>query len=200
MKYLLFASLVFCLEGLSPDDIALEQSPDECFNSSVPKFTSALYSASIDVVGHHMSGLFFLKTMPDSSQRAVFSNEAGVTYFDFEWRKNGEFRVHRVIKKLKKKIVLNTLKKDFELVLVPPSIVALMKKKEANEYLSLRKKEQLIFKTNTDCSSITSIDVMGRKSKLVNVRFFPEGQNIPDSVSIVHFNFNMKIELKRLPQ
>ena len=123
MKYLLFASLVFCLEGLSPDDITLEQSPDECFNSSVPKFTSALYSASIDVVGHHMSGLLFLKTMPDSSQRAVFSNEAGVTYFDFEWKKNGEFRVHRVIKKLKKKIVLNTLKKDFELVLVPPSIV-----------------------------------------------------------------------------
>lgn len=199
MKYLLFASLVFCLEAFSQDNTRGKSGKD-CFNSSIPKFSSALYSASIDVVGHHISGLLFLKAMPDSSQRAVFSNEAGITYFDFEWKKDGAFKTYQVIKKLRKKIVLNTLRKDFELVLVPPSIVKAVGKQTNGEYAAIRKKETLMFKSSTDCQSIESIDVIGKKNKLVNVRFFPDGKNIPDSVSIVHFNFNMKIELKRLVQ
>ena len=199
MKYLLFVSLVFVLEGFSPNT-SQEQSQNDCFNSSVPKFSSVLYSASIDVVGHHISGLLFLKMMPDSSQRTVFSNEAGITYFDFEWRKNGEFKTHQVIKKIKKRIVLNTLRKDFELVLIPPAIVKPLEKRNDGEFSISRRKEQLIFKTTTDCQSIASVDVIGKKNKLVNVRFFPEGKNIPDSVSIVHFNFNMKIGLKRILQ
>jgi hypothetical protein len=201
MKYLLFASLVFGLEGVAPKNTVHAQLRNVCFNSSTPKFTSALFSASVDVVGHHISGLLFLKTMPDSSRRAVFSNEAGITYFDFEWKKNGEFRTYQVVKKLRKKIVLGTLRKDFELVLVPPSIFKSIGKMETNgEYATVRKGEKVLFKTAADCQSVVSVDVMGKKRKLVNVRFFPEGKNIPDSVSIVHSNFNMKIGLKRLAQ
>jgi len=200
MKYLLFASLVLSLQVPTPNNNIQLQRQTDCFDSSTPKFASALFSASVDVVGHHISGLLFLKTMPDSSQRAVFSNEAGITYFDFEWKKNGEFKTHQVLKKLRKKIVLNALRKDFELVLVPLSIFKIMAKRADGEYSTARKRETVIFKTASDCRSIVSVDVLGKKSKLVNVRFFPEGRNIPDSVSIVHSNFKMKIGLKRLSQ
>lgn len=200
-KYLIFTSLVFSLGGLSSNNLVCAQSLDDCFKSSVPKFSSALYSTSIDVVGHHISGLLFLKIMPDSSQRAVFSNEAGITFFDFEWKKNGAFKTYKVIKRLRKRLVLNTLRKDFELVLVPTAIVKSIERKGVdNEYFTSRRNEKLIFKTNPDCQSFAAIDVMGRKKKLVEARFFPKGNNIPDSVSILHHNFDMKIGLKRLAQ
>ncbi|HTH56365.1 MAG TPA: hypothetical protein VL728_09985 [Cyclobacteriaceae bacterium] len=201
MRYLLFVSLAIGLEGFSPIHYVHPALSSDCLESSVPKFSSVLFASSVDVVGHHISGLLFLKVMPDSSRRAVFSNEAGITYFDFEWKKNGEFKTYHVIKKLRKRIVLNTLRKDFELMLVPPALIKSIEKKGADGgYSAVRKREKLMFKTTADCRSIVSVDVIGRKSKLVTVRFFPEGKNIPDSVSIVHFNFNMKIGLKRLAQ
>lgn len=199
MKYLFFVSCsVFSLGVSSPVGNSRGQFQSECFKSSVPKFSSALYSAGIDVVGHHISGLLFLKTMPDSSQRVVFSNEAGITYFDFEWKKSGEFKTYQVIKKLKRRVVINTLRKDFELMLIPSSVAKSIQGKAEAEYLATRKKEKIVFRTSQDCQSIISAEVLGKKRKLVEAKFFPQGKNIPDSVSIVHHNFNMKIELKKL--
>ena len=201
MRFLLSVSLFVLFSSLSGvAQIALDRA-DECVQSSVPKFTSVLYGASIDVTGHHISGLLFLKTMPDSSQRAVFTSETGVTFFDFEWNKKGDFKSLHAIKKLKKKLVLNTLRKDFELVVVPASLRNSLKQDSESKghYSGMRKKETLKFKMESRCRSVSSVEVMGKKSKLVESNFFPEGKNIPDSVSIVHHNFNMKIGLKRIP-
>lgn len=199
-KYLLFVScLFFGLGESSRVGTGRDQLSNECFKSCIPKFSSALYAAGIDVVGHHISGLLFLKVMPDSSQRAVFSNEAGITYFDFEWKKNGEFKTHQVIRKLKKRVVINTVRKDFELMLMPGSIVkSVQKQEEEGKYLVIRKKEKVLFKTDQSCQSIISVDVVGKRHRLVEAKFFPEGKNIPDSVSIVHHNFSMKIALKKI--
>lgn len=201
MRFLLFVNVFLIFSSLlSEAQIPLGE-VDKCVQSSVPKFTSVLYGTSIDVAGHHISGLLFLKTMPDSSQRAVFTSETGVTFFDFEWNKKGDFKSLHAIKKLKKKLVLNTLRKDFELLVVPASLRNSLKPDGSGKghYSGKRNKETLKFKIEAQCRSVSSVEVMGKKSKLVDSIFFPEGKNIPDSVSIVHHNFNMKISLKRIP-
>lgn len=196
-KFLLFISFL----GLSFQQAAGQQKNnlDGCLNSSVPKFNSELYATSIDVVGHHLSGLLLIKTMPDSSQRVVFTNESGISFFDFEWNANG-FKAHHVMKKLNRKIIVNALRKDIELVVFP----AVLKKtfgvslNESNVFNGSRKKESLKSKASERCLSIESTEVFGKKSKLVDCRFFPRDKNIPDSVAIAHHNFNMNIALKRI--
>src|SRR5688572_1834391 len=89
-----------------------------CVKKLKPVFKSDLYNASIDVVGKHLSGLVLVKSMPDSSMRVVFTNEAGIKFFDFGFQPDGSFKAHQVIKQLNKKAVVKTLRQDFELVLM----------------------------------------------------------------------------------
>src|SRR5207342_1911679 len=88
---------------------------------TLPKLdSSSLYKASIDVTGHHLSGLLVIKAMPDSSWRAVFTNEAGVTFVDLGFQKDGTYTVHHAIRQLNRRAVLTTLKKDFTLIIGLP--------------------------------------------------------------------------------
>jgi hypothetical protein len=146
-------------------------------------------------MGKHISGLLLVKVMPDSSKRVVFTNEAGLTFFDFQWSKAGVFKPLHCISKLNKKVVINTLRKDLELILVPKRNVV---KDGVNNFTMKREKEVLKFKTNDNCESIVSIEVMGKKSKLVDVTLTPAGKNVPDSVYLNHYNFEMSMMLKRI--
>ena len=65
-----------------------------CIKKFKPVFQSDWYAASIDVVGKHLSGLLLFKSMPDSSMRVVFTNEAGIKFFDFGFASNDDFTVH----------------------------------------------------------------------------------------------------------
>ena len=48
----------------------------------------------------------------------LFQSEMGLTYFDFVWSNDNHFKVINVIKQMNKKAVINTLRKDFELMLM----------------------------------------------------------------------------------
>jgi hypothetical protein len=196
-KFLLFVSL---LGGFisQPSELPTSKS-DSCFESAVPQFKSELYTTSIDIVGHHLSGLLLIKTMPDSSQRVVFTNESGISFFDFEWKAEG-FKIHHVMKKIKRKIIVNTLRKDLELIIFPIQVKKTIQNSSSDQliYNGARRKERLKVKASDQCMSIESTEVFGKKSKLVDCNFFPVGKNVPDSVAIAHHNFKMNIALKRI--
>jgi len=202
MKYLPLISVILILGACSKKAQPTSGPIDaRCFRLAVPAFSSALYDAGIDVVGNHISGLLFVKTMPDSSSRVVFSTETGTTFFDFEWTKTGEFKTYFVIPRLKKKAVINTLRKDLELLMVPESIKKSVSKGESDteiKYIALRDKEILAFVISKDCRSIVRVDVRGKDKRISEAMFYPTDKNVPDSVSISHFNFKMKIILKRI--
>jgi hypothetical protein len=190
MRYSLFISLLLLVSACSQKTRPFVSNNVACFRSAVPVFSSTLYDASIDVMGHYVSGLLFVKKMTDQSHRVVFTNEAGLTFFDFEWNEQGIFKTHRVVKKLDKEIVIRALRKDLELLIVPAPANAL-----ANPP---KKKEFVMFYSDSACRSITSADVIKNDVKLAEAVFLPAGKNVPDSVRIAHNNFNMKIVLKRI--
>lgn len=166
-----------------------------------PAISVALYAAQVDVAGNHLSGLLMIKKMPDSSTRLVFSNEMGFTFFDFEFTSEGLFKVHSVIKKMNKKSVLTTLKKDFELVLM---------QKLTEENLVVRKSGSFLYyifpqKKGYYCYIIDSIsnkmDHMERSSKrksVVSAIMNDYKNGMPDTIGITHHNFNFTIGLKKL--
>jgi hypothetical protein len=190
MKHSLFISVWLLASACAQQTRPVVANNLACFQSAVPVFSSTLYDASIDVMGHYVSGLLFVKKMPDQSHRVVFTNEAGLTFFDFEWSAQGVFKQHRVIKKLDKRVVVNTLRKDLELLIMPTAPKAIATTPSKGEFA--------LFYPDSGCQSITKADVIKNDVKLAEAVFLPAGKNVPDSVRISHATFNMKIVLKRL--
>lgn len=198
MTYLRFASFIFLLAACAPRVASITGvSGEHCLRAAAPAFTSELYNASVDVMGNHISGLMFFKTMPDSSHRVVFTTETGLTFFNFEWDKAGNFKAQHVIKKLDHKVIVNLLRKDIELMIVPASYTAKARQQHDNMYFVSSKKEVIWFATS-GCRAIEQVEVKARDVYKTRVTFFPKHKNVPDSVYIQHLNFNMQIDLKRI--
>jgi hypothetical protein len=198
MTYLRFASIVFLLAACAPaitltTDVAAEQ----CLATAAPAFTSELYNASVDVYGNHISGLMFFKTMPDSSQRVVFTTETGLTFFNFEWDKAGNFTPSHVIKKLNRKAVINLLRKDLELIVVPATYTRSVRTQSDNLYSVPMKKETVWF-TTSGCRTLEMAEIKTGTTVKTQATFYPKHKNVPDSVYIRHLNFNMQLALKRI--
>ena len=82
---------------------------------SEPK-TDYVYKTNITVYGHEMSGIFIAKKINDTTHRVVFTTEFGNKLFDFEISEKS-FKVNSIVSELDKKILINTLKEDFRLLL-----------------------------------------------------------------------------------
>lgn len=172
-----------------------------CLQKFRPQFTSAIYSTQVNVAGNYLSGLLLIKTMPDSSIRMVFSSEMGLSFFDFEFAVNGDFKVHHIIKKMNRKAVINTLRQDFELVLMRqlnPQSAHILKNNGRMYYGFSQKKGSNYYITDPNCDTLLGIEKASRKKALVTVVMKDYKNRIPDTIGISHTNFQFSIGLKRL--
>ena len=80
-----------------------------------PSFHKGLYKGSMDITKYHLSGLFFIKRISDSSFRVLFSNEVGMKFFDLECSPD-QFTVHYCYPSLNRKIVIDLLEKDLRVL------------------------------------------------------------------------------------
>jgi hypothetical protein len=202
MRYLSF-SLLLCLGCASDYKMLQPSSPDgACIDKLKPSgLATAWYDASIDVVGHHISGLLLIKNMSDSSSRMVFTNEAGFKFFDFEFVPGGGFKVHHVIRQLDKKPVIRLLQKDFALMLgIPFKNRPWQAWRDGNEYFYgvRQKKEMHYFITGKDCASLQRIESGSDKKRVVSLTFHGPNAQKPDSINLTHHTFAMQIRLRKL--
>ncbi len=203
IRYLLFSvSCFFCCSCASDYRYlkAVETNSD-CISKLAPnQFNTAWYHASVDVVGKHISGLLLIKNMPDSSYRVVFTNEAGVTFFDFGFTQGGGFKVYNIIKQLDKKPVIQTLQKDFELILGMPFRDASYRTYTMNDEVFFgvtQKKEMAYFITSKDCASLRRLELGSARKRKVTVHLRGQQYPTPDKIELVHNTFSMQINLTR---
>ena len=152
------------------------------------------------MTGKHLSGLVLFKTMPDSSLRIVFTNEAGVKFFDFGFLPDGSFKAYSVIKQLNKKPVVKTLQQDFELILMrkvgreTPSIY------HDGNHLKFGfegKKNTDYVVTDMDCGRLIQLEKANGNDSKTKATLFGQ-TSTPDSILVKHLTFNMEIKLKKL--
>ena len=203
MRYLLLSSCLFILASCSSVYKNLQPATGDInyIQKFKPNFNSALYKAEIDVTGHHLSGLLLIKTLPDSSIRMVFSNEMGFKFFDFEFKQNGDFNALYVVKQMDKKPVIKTLKKDFELILLPPKYTQkayLLKDNYSLYYIFPKQNGSFCYITDLNGSEIKTMEISSPHKPIVEAIMKNYTNGVPDTIGITHTNFNFTIGLKKI--
>jgi hypothetical protein len=199
-----FSLLSICLVALGCSTVRPALQPADvdinCIQKFIPELNSEWYNTSVDVVGKHLSGLLLFKKLEDQSQRIVFTNETGVKFFDFGFDSQGEFTVYQALEKINKKAVVNTFKKDFELLLMNKAKVSKAKSQQEAERLwfafdSGKETDYII--TNVECTNLIKLEKWGRKKVMTEIKLFGPSA-VPDSIQIQHFNFDMTIKMRRI--
>ena len=175
----------------------LEKTAVEVPYFSEPK-TDYVYKTNITVYGHEMSGIFIAKKINDITHRVVFTTEFGNKLFDFEISEKS-FKVNSIVSELDKKILINTLKEDFRLLLKKDYLLQEQFENETeniyksedgdrDNYLFISKKEKILEKV-----------VRSSKTKeKITITFTLENDIFAKKVVILHQNIKLKIELNYL--
>ena len=169
------------------------------FDSS---FEKALYKGSLDISKYHLSGLFLLKRTSANSVRIVFSNELGISFFDFEL-KGDEFIVHSCNSFLDRAPLLKYLGNDFRLLLVPDKTVTLMERRRSRDpnliifgIVSARGSFRYTYEKDSGriCSIQISRSVMGR----TDLRVYGDDSVQPEKINISNPTIRLHIRMTLL--
>jgi hypothetical protein len=161
--------------------------------------SSGWFTAGVDVMGRRMTGLLLVKNMEAGGTRVVMTSEAGVTFFDFEFTQELDFKVHRIIPQLDRKAVVNLLQQDFGLLLGIPFRDNSVEAHAMNSELyfgTTQKKETSYFITDMDCSTLLRLEIGSARKRKVSITFEGDAAN-PASAVIRHHTFDMVITLRK---
>lgn len=202
MRFLRLISCLVLFSGCAGLYKKLPRTPVDanCLQKFKPVFESVLYNAQVDLTTRHLSGLLFIKKMPDSSTRIVFSGETGLTYFDFSFAGNGDFKVYRILDQMNKKPVIKTLRKDFELLMLEhPERAAYALTDSAFAYIAFpQKKGTYYYITDKKCEQLIRMERASRTKVVVEATMNHPAQGSPDTIGISHRNFHFDIGLKKI--
>lgn len=203
MRYFLLSSCLFVLFGCSSVYKGMKSAAGnfDDLQKFKPAFTSAIYKTEVNVIGKYISGLLIIKKMPDSSIRIVFSNEMGLTFFDFEFAVDGGFKVFSIVKQMNKKPVIKTLRKNFELILMQHLDRDKFSVKRMGDdffYTFPQKKGCNYYITDSTRSELLQMQIASKRKPVVKAIMKNYINGIPDSIGISHTAFNFTIGLKRI--
>ncbi len=157
-----------------------------------------LYRAKINYKDKQISGIIIIKKSDSNSYRVAMVTELGMKLFEMEFFSNKKkpFVLHSCIKYLNKKIIINTLRKDFESLFInfeawkKPKII---EQKKGNIYRYCYEGKRDYF-----CDKYGSINKIIRKSwfRTQEIIIIENIKNpYPKSINIEHQHIDLKIQL-----
>lgn len=172
-----------------------------------PHFNKALYRCHVNgkviFKKFHISGLLFFKQLENGTKRAVFQNEMGISFFDFEWDKNNSFKVNHMMEQMDKPAVIKTLQKDFEMLLMigldKDSEVFLTSDRGKEQFYRLNRDNGYVYYITED-SQLKRIENSGKRKKVVTINIGDKSTAIsmPDSALFTHHKANFTISLNKI--
>jgi len=150
--------------SIKPEDLKpAESHPLANCSNQTPLFSinleKALFRVTMEVKQNELTGLIFIKKMPDSTYRIVFSNEFGMTYFDLEIQPDS-FRVVYCFESMNKKMLLNILEIDFRLLIgnhSPPKGTWYLQEHTNHQVYRVKDKNHNTWNTfSTNCDTLLS--------------------------------------------
>lgn len=168
-------------------------------NYNAPYFsnpeTDYVYKANITVYGNELSGIFIAKKINETTHRVVFTTEFGNKLLDFEISENN-FKINSIVEELNRKILIDTLKTDFRLLLMNNYIIKEEFENVASKVYKTEDGNRLnyIFINKSDEKLYKIVQASKRKEK-INISFTSENNIFANNIIIQHHNIKLKIEL-----
>lgn len=157
------------------------------------------YVMQIDIFNKHISGLMLFKETPTGT-RAVFTNEMGFKFFDFEFGKDSARTVF-ILPRMNKKLIVQTFQNDLGMVAAPRKQADILQSKEGTVLRSkLNDKDYLYHYISADCNTLTRIERGGKAKRKVVATIENDAQGKPAKAIIKHKLFNFKIKLTKVQE
>ncbi|SDJ26898.1 hypothetical protein [Flavobacterium noncentrifugens] len=199
INFLLVFLLVSC--GVNPIR-KLEKVPVAKATFEAPYFSDPkidyVYKTHISVYGNDLSGIFVVKKINSDWHRVVFTTEFGNKLLDFEISET-DFKINSIVEELDRKILINTLKEDFRLLLKKKFAIqnqfatvsdAIYESEDGKyyDYLFVSKSGRQLHK----------IEHTSKRKEKFSIHFQSENNIFAEHISIEHQNIKLKIELNYL--
>ncbi|RDI06750.1 hypothetical protein [Flavobacterium sp. AG291] len=157
--------------------------------------TDYVYKAHISVYGKDFGGIFIAKKINDTLYRAAFTTEFGNKLFDFEITDNS-FKVNYILEELDKGIIVNTLKRDFTLLLKANHNISGQYENENNIVYKSgdRGRYNYLFTDKASGRLFKIVNATKSKEKIV-IKFSEENNILAKKIVIDHKNIRLKISL-----
>ncbi len=155
-----------------------------------------VYKANFEVYGYEFGGILIIKKLANHHHKVVFTTEFGTKMLDVELNKN-DFIINFIADDLNQKVLINTLKKDFKILLM----------EEANVDKMYQNKEFFIFKTSNDnrynyyfinkeTNHLEKVVNTSKTKEKVIFNFKSDGGKMARKILIEHKNIKLQIGLK----
>ena len=159
-----------------------------------------VYKANITVYGNELTGIFIAKKINETTHRVVFTTEFGNKLLDFEIS-DTDFKINSIVEELDRKILINTLKNDFKLLLRKDFLVTEQLKKSTDEVYKSKdgKYFNYLFVSTMD-RKLYKIAQASKTKEKINMSFTSENNIFADNIIIQHYNLKLRIELNYFKQ
>lgn len=192
-----FLALVF----VSCGSVTKNYTPKKLDKTSyeVPYFsdskTDYVYKTNITVYGNEISGIFIAKKINDTTHRIVFTTEFGNKLMDFEIS-DTDFKINSIVSELDRKILINTLKEDFRLLLKKDyQIQEQFENDSAEIYKSKDGKRDNYLFISKKYHRLEKIVHSSQTKEKFTLTFSSENNIFAEKIQIIHQNIKLKIEL-----
>lgn len=160
--------------------------------------TDYIYKAHISVYGNDFGGIFIAKRIDETSHRVAFTTEFGNKLFDFTIT-DTDFTVNYIVEDMDRKIILNTLKKDFMLLLKKKHDVTGRYENSGHiVYTSKSGNRDNYLFTDKNSGRLKQIVNATKSKEKVIITFEPKSNTLADKISINHKNIKLNIDLTYL--
>lgn len=185
------------VEGFAKTDVVSEKYAAAYFSDTA---TDYIYKSNISVYGNEFGGIVIIKKINDTTHRVAFTTEFGNKLFDFELT-DTDFKVNYILEELDRKIIVNTLKQDFMLLLKKDHpITEQYQNGEFNVYKSKNgDRFNYLFLDNKTNNLIKMVHTTKSKEKVV-FSYVPANPALAQNIIIDHKNIKLKIELNYINQ
>ena len=211
MRSLFCASItiIIILSGcvsIKPEDLKPAESQPlvNCSNKTPVlsiNLEKALFRASMEVKKNELTGLVFIKKMPDSTYRIVFSNEFGMTFFDLEIQTDS-FRVIYCFEPMNKKMLLNLLEIDFRLLIgnhSPPKGTWYLQESTNHQVYHVKDKKVNTWNTfSTNCDTLLSQTASSNIFNKTIINYLAYRDGFPSKMHIQNPFINLSLKLTLL--
>ncbi|MCW3160988.1 hypothetical protein [Chryseobacterium oryctis] len=154
-----------------------------------------VYKCQMDIYKNHISGIVIIKKINETTHRVAMTSDFGNKLIDFEISDN-DFKLNYVLPDLDKKIVINFLKNDFQLLLKQKYPVnESFENNNSKIYLSKidNKAHYLFF--NKENGLLNQIVYTKNNKEKIDFTFDAKKHIFADSLDIQHKDFKINIKL-----